>query len=454
MPFELTITEAADLIRRGELSPVELTSSYLDRIHRLDSRVGAFVELTSEAALTQARLAEAEIRSGNYRGPLHGTVFAVKDQLDAADAPSFMRGSKAGDHATDAVVIARLKAAGAIYIGKLVMSGQPGQPQPKNPWSLERVTGGSSSGPAAAVAARFCTASLGEDSAGSIRNPASLCGLVGVIGTYGRVTRSGLASMGWTIDHCGPLAWTVRDAAHILETIAGHNPQDRATTRAAVPMFTAGLGRDINGLRVGVPFKAVESPAMDVRPDILAAFTTSLGTLESQGAEIVEVTVPFLEEATHISYVLYIGEYAAEYRDQMEWTSTHARDARLIRLALGALTTASDYLQAQRVRTRMRRECQKVFGQVDVLVTPTMTATAEKASSTTKPLDLWWTKPGFTPLANVLGVPAMTVPCGFDPNGLPIGLQVIGQPFDEATVLSVAYAYEQATPWHIRRPGI
>ncbi|MGH3220837.1 MAG: amidase [Streptosporangiaceae bacterium] len=441
-------------MRRGKLSPVELTHSYLDRIHRLDSRIGAFVKLTPEDALAQARLAEAEIRAGNYRGPLHGIVFAVKDQFDAADAPSFMRGRKAGDHATDADAITRLKAAGAIYIGKLVMSGQPGQPQPRNPWSLERVTGGSSSGSAAAVGARFCTAALGEDSAGSIRNPASLCGLVGVIGTYGRVSRSGLASMGWTVDHCGPLAWTVRDAAHILEAIAGHDPRDLTTSRAAVPKYTAGLEKGINGLRIGVPFEAVESPAMDVQPDILTAFKTSLGTLESLGAEIVEVTLPLLEEATFISYVLYIGEYAAEYMDQMEWISSHARDSRLIRLALGALTTAGDYLQAQRARMRMRREYQKIFGRVDILVTPTMTATAEKAPVTTMPMELWWARPRFTPLANVLGVPAMTVPCGFDPNGLPIGLQVIGQPFDEATVLSVAHAYEQATPWHTRRPGL
>ena len=452
--FEFTISEAAGLIASKELSPIELTLAYLDRVNRLDAMVGAFTNLMSESALEQARQAEIEIRSGSYRGPLHGVPFAVKDQLDSAGAPSFMRGQKMADSKIDATAITRLKAAGAIYMGKLVMSGQPDVAQPRNPWDLVRITGGSSSGPAAGVAARFCAASLGEDSAGSIRIPASLCGLVGVIGTYGRISRFGLASMGWTLDHCGPLTWSVKDAAYILEAIAGYDARDRTTSRVPVPKYSLCLEGGIRGRVIGVPVAAIESPVMNVHPEILSAFRKALSTFESLGAKIVEVTLPYFEEATFVSFVIYIGEYAAEYMDQHEWISAYARDARLGRLGLGALTTASDYLHAQRLRSHMRQEYRKVFDAVDILATPSLATTAAEASSEQSPMSLWWTKPGFTAASNLVGIPAATVPCGFDSHGMPIGLHLSGAPFDEVSVLKVAHTFERATTWHGRRPGL
>ena len=447
----MPVTELSALIKSKELSPVELTQAYMDRIEAVDGKVGSFINLMSLSAMAQAKKAEAEIAAGDYKGPLHGMAFAVKDQMDSDGSPSFMRGSTGASHMEDATAIAKLKAAGAIYMGKLVMSGQPIVPQPNNPWDLERVTGGSSSGSGAALAAGLCSMTLGEDSAGSIRNPASLNGLVGVIGTYGRVSRFGLASMGWTVDHCGPLAWTVKDAAYVFETIAGYDPKDVATSKAPVPTFSNELEDGIEGKTIGVPMSYINSDLMAVQPDVLAAFEKSISTLESLGANIVEVELPLYEESTILSFVLYTGEYFAEYMGQMEWFSENAREARLGRMGLGALTTAGDYLHAQKLRNFMRQEYKKVFEQVDLISTPSLAATAAKAADMAGETRDWWKKPTFAAAFNVTGMPAMTVPGGFDSDGLPIGLQLAAAPFDESTMFKAAYAYEQATPWHERR---
>ena len=447
----LTIDEISELIKSGVLSPVELLHAYLDRIEKFDGKVGAFINLMADSAMDQAKAAEVEIGAGKYRGPLHGITFAVKDQLDSEGAPSYMRGPTGPMHNEDATAIARLKDAGAIYMGKLVMSGQPGVPQPSNPWDLERTTGGSSSGSGAAVAAGFCTATLGEDSAGSIRNPASLCGLVGVIGTYGRVSRFGLASMGWTVDHCGPLAATVKDAAYVLEAMAGYDPRDPKTSRESVPQFSTGLDGGIKGLKIGVPRADVESPAMNVRPEVMAAFNGALEVLKDLGAAVVEIDLPLVEESTFLSFVIYTGEYFAEYMGQLEWFSENDREGRLGRMGLGALTGAGDYLHAQKLRAHMRAEFKKILGDVDLIATPSLAATAAKTSEMVAGGREWWKRPGFAAMFNVTGLPALTAPCGFDSQGLPIGLQLGGRPFGEATVLKAAHAYEQSTPWHTMR---
>ena len=452
--FHLTIAELAELIKSRKLSPVELTQAYLDRVEAVDGKVGAFIDLMADKALAQAEAAEKEIAAGDYKGPLHGMAFAVKDQMDSEGSPSFMRGKTAPAHSEDATAISRLKAAGAVYMGKLVMSGQPGVPQPRNPWDLEHVTGGSSSGSGAALAAGMCSATLGEDSAGSIRNPASLNGLVGVIGSYGRVSRHGLASMGWTIDHCGPLAWTVKDAAYVLEAIAGYDPKDPKTSDAPVPEYSARLEGGIKDVTIGVPRKIIESPALGVQPDVLAAFNESVKTLKSLGAKIVEVDVPLYEESTFLSFVLYTGEYFAEYMSQIDWFAENAREARFGRMGLGALTTAGDYLHAQKLRSYTRSEFKKLFSQIDLLATPAMAATAAKATDMALESRDWWKKPGFAAIFNVTGLPAMSLPGGFDSAGLPIGLQLGAGPFEEAAMLKAAYAYEQATPWHTRRAAL
>jgi aspartyl-tRNA(Asn)/glutamyl-tRNA(Gln) amidotransferase subunit A len=301
------------------------------------------------------------------------------------------------------------------------------------------------------MAAGFCTATLGEDSAGSIRNPASLAGLVGVIGTYGRVSRYGLASMGWTVDHCGPLTWTAKDAAYVLEAISGFDPRDPKSSREPVPQFSAGIDGGVAGLKIGVPRVAIESSTMNVQPEVLAAFNESVDMLRGLGAEITEVELPLVEESTFLSFVIYTGEYFAEYMSQLEWFSAGHRESRLPRMGLGALTSAGDYLHAQKLRAHMRAEFKKIFGEVDLLATPLQGSTAALKSEMAEGGREWWKRPGFAAMFNVTGLPALTVPGGFDSKGLPIGLQLGGRPFDEATMFRAAHAYEQSTLWHTMR---
>src|SRR5712692_9636117 len=263
--FHLTIHEAQRLIRNRALSPVELTRAILKRIETVDGRLHAYANLMADSVLAEARAAEAEILKGEYKGPLHGIPVAVKDQLDVQGAPALIRESKS-QTAEDASAVQRLRQAGAALLGKLAMSSLPIEiPQPCNPWNTERITGGSSTGAGAAVAAGLCLGALGEDTAGSIRNPASLCGIVGLKPTYGRVSRHGLAPLSWSLDHCGPMTWTVEDTAHLLQAIAGYDPKDPTSSRAPVPDYSAALKDDITGLTIGVPrhFFWADDPRID-----------------------------------------------------------------------------------------------------------------------------------------------------------------------------------------------
>jgi aspartyl-tRNA(Asn)/glutamyl-tRNA(Gln) amidotransferase subunit A len=441
-PFALTLSAARQMIRGGDLSPVELTRSCIDRITSLDDRVHAFVDFRPEEALAQARAAETEVRSGRQRALL-GVPFAIKDQFDVAGAASFM--TPAGVD-RDATVVSRLRAAGAVFLGKLAMTGYPDVPAPRNPWNLSRTTGGSSSGPAAAVAARFCPVAIGEDSAGSARNPAAFCGLVGLVGTYGRVSRWGMASMGWTIDHPGVLARTVQDAAVVFDVVAGHDPMDPASSTRPAPDLRTACGADVSGMVVGVPSSVVESPALGAQADVLERFRERLDDLAAAGARVVDVEIPLFAAATFIAFVVYIGEFSAAYQDQRATILARPRDPRAGRLAMGALTTAADYLRAQRLRSELRRGLRRVFSQVDVIATPTMPTTAPAADAQTGPINLWWASPGFTPVSNAAGLPALTVPAGFGRDGLPVGLHLMARPFDERALAAIGSAVERAMP--------
>jgi aspartyl-tRNA(Asn)/glutamyl-tRNA(Gln) amidotransferase subunit A len=440
----LPITAAAELIKTREISPVELMKSYLERIEKFDSKVRAFTHM-EDGLLEAAKKAEGEIAAGDYRGPLHGIAFTAKDQLDSEGAPSSMRGPSAGMYDSDATPIVKMKEAGAIYMGKVVMSGMDPvtAPQPRNPWNLDHGCGGSSSGSGASVAAGFTSASLGEDSAGSIRGPASFGNLVGVIGTYGRVSQKGLATMGWTLDHCGPITHSVEDAALILEAISGYDPADKGTVRIGAD-FTSELKSGIKGMVIGVPRKYISE--RDVQPDMMAGFEESLAALKSLGATIKEIEVPHLEFANVVSMVMFSNEqFAANFDHLYEWLETQPR-MKLKFLALGALTSGPDYLQSQRYRAFLRNEFKKVMSDVSVIATPSQETTAPKYGDPMKPL--MWMTPSFSAMFSILGLPAMSVPGGFDSKGLPFGLQLAAGPFDEATMLKAAYAYEQATPWH------
>lgn len=286
----LTIHEAHKLIQNRSLSPVELTRAILSRIEAIDGQLHAYTNLMAESALAEARTAEAEILRGHYRGPMHGIPVAVKDQLDVRGAPAEIRrlDASAASQVADATAVKKLREAGAIILGKLTMSSMPSEPrQPCNPWNVKCITGGSSTGAGAAVAAGLCMGALGEDTAGSIRNPASLCGIVGFKATYGRVSRHGLAPLGWSLDHCGPMTWTVEDNTHMLQAIAGYDSLDPTSINVPVPPYLNSLKQDVGGMLIGVPQQFIEEVRGKTDPEVLTLVDKSIRELQSDRKSVV-----------------------------------------------------------------------------------------------------------------------------------------------------------------------
>ncbi len=456
--FHLTIHEAQGLIRSGALSPVELTRAILKRVEAVDGQLHAYLNLMADSALAEARLAEAEILQGNYKGPLHGIPVGVKDQLDVKGAPATIRRKESSElHASeDSTAVHKLREAGAVMLGKLAMSSLPSDPpQARNPWNIDHITGGSSTGPGAAVAAGLCLGALGEDTAGSIRNPASLCGIVGLKPTYGRISRYGLAPLSWSLDHCGPMTWVVEDAAHLLQAVAGYDPKDPTSIRAPVPGYVAALREDIKGMVVGVPRHYIEECRTRTDREILTLVDKAIRELESLGAHVEEVTLPTLKLATVANAVIYYNEYFAAHKAEVPTLLKSAATARRARLYLGILTNAADYIQAQRIRSRVKREFSEVFLKVDLLALPGQPGPAPTIKET-GPLDTLYKHlaPEFLAPFNLAGLPALNIPCGFTRANLPVALQLVGKPFDEPTVLRAAYTYQQHARWHERRPPI
>ncbi|MFH1761887.1 MAG: amidase [bacterium] len=348
----------------------------------------------------------------------------------------------------------KLRQAGAVFLGKLNMSGLPGGiPPARNPWNLEHVPGGSSTGSGAAVSAGLCMGALGEDTAGSIRNPASFSGIAGLKPTYGRISRYGLAPLGWSLDHCGPMARVVEDIAHMLQAIAGFDSKDTTSSRAPVPDYSKALREDVNGLVVGVPRKYIRE--INTSPEVLALVNKAIADLESLGAVVVEIEIPCLEYATIATAVIYATEFYNVCKNDLAQALEITSESRRARLYLSALSSASDYIQAQRLRSRLRRELAEVFHKVDVLALPS-SPTPAPASKDVDPLDTIYKQliPDFVSPFNLAGVPAMTIPCGFSGNNLPVGMQLVGKPFGEAVVLRAGYTYQQAVRWHEKFPPI
>ena len=458
----LTIAEAGELVRRQELSPVELTRAFLDRIEAVDDRLHSYITVLRNEALEEARTAEAEILNGDYRGPLHGIPLAHKDLYDTAGVRTTAGSNVYFDWVPtdDATVIARLRAAGSVLLGKLSMHefalGGPDFSTPfppaRNPWNLDHIPGGSSSGSGAAVAADLCMGALGSCTGGSIRGPAFLCGTVGLKATYGRVSRAGVVTLSWSQDHCGPLTWTVEDSAHILQAIAGHDPSDPTSSTAPVPDYSRSLVEDIRGLVIGVPRHFFFTPHPGVSSEVQSIAENGLGVLEELGAELQEVEIPSLEYERGTNTVIMLSEAFAFHEKNLTSRPQDFGDMVRARFRVGGLLNASDYVQAQRVRQMIKRETAEVMRRVDVLVTPTMTQPAAKfegydATATIK-------GPSFTAPFNITGLPAMSVPAGFTAAGLPVGIQVLGKPFDEPTVLRVGHTYERHARWYERRPPI
>ena len=460
--YHLTIREASALLKSGQLSPVELTQSFLDRIEATDDRLHSFIIVLKEQALDDARLAEAEIRRGDYKGPLHGIPFALKDLYDTAGITT-TSGSKVDIDRVpteDATTTARLKAAGGILLGKLVMHefalGGPDFTTPfppaRNPWNLAHITGGSSSGSGAAVASGQAMAALGSCTGGSIRGPASLCGIVGLKATYGRVSRAGVVTLSWSQDHCGPMTWTVEDTAYMMQALAGYDPKDPTTSTAPVPDYSLSLREDIKGLTIGVPRHFFFAPHESVNPEVVATVEKGLKVLEGLGANLQEVTIPSLEYVRAANSVIMLSEAFAYHEKNLQTRPHDFGEMVRARFRIGGLFSASDYVQSQRIRKVVNRECAEVLQKVDVLVTPTMTQPAAAFEGYDATSNI--TGRSFTAPFNLTGLPAISVPCGFTASGLPVGMQIAGKPFDEPGVIRAAYAYQQEARWFERRPSI
>lgn len=469
----LTIAELAPLIESKAVSVLESTRAFLDRIHRLNPDLNAYVTLTEEQALADARRADAEIHAGSYRGPLHGIPFCIKDNLATAGvrttAGSKMLGRWVPDY--DATVVARLKEAGVILLGKSNMhewaagcsTMNPFYGTTRNPWDRNRVPGGSSGGSAAAVAAGLCLGSIGTDNAGSIRNPASLCGVVGFKATHGRVSRYGgvAGTGGYSTDHFGPFSRTVRDSALILQSIAGRDDKDPLSSHAAVPDYSSAIGREVRGLRVGIVKGYFDDLAVG---EVREAVSVALKLLESLGMSIEEVSIP---HAGMIPAVQLCISRVENLSPSDPYLRTRPRDYSppLLERHIRALTIpAATYVTAQRVRRVIRREFDQALERVDVIVAPTVSMPASTIEECEKgfveidgrTISLQETRGSLGTLCtipfNVTGDPALSLTCGFSSHGVPIGLQVAAGAFQEVTVLRVAHAYEQAAGWYRRTP--
>ena len=460
-PAWLTVAEASGLIARKALSPVELTEACLRRIETLDPQISAVVTLTAERAVEDARRAEAEIASGSWRGPMHGIPFGLKDIYDTAGIRTAGQSRIAMDNvpARNAAAVDRLHAAGAILLGKLTThefarSGPAFDlpwPPARNPWDPTRVPGGSSSGSAAAVAAGFLPAALGTDTGGSIRGPAALCGVVGLKPSYGRVSRRGVMPNAFSLDHCGPMTWSVEDCAIVLGAIAGADLADPTSAERPVPDYRATLFDGVKGLRVGAirHFWEEERPTA---PAIRAAMEEAIEVLRGLGAVVEEVRLRPLADYNAVKIALGETEvYAVHQANVVSRLEDFGIDFQK-RIVAACLIGTPSYIQAQRERRRMIAGMASVFERCDVLLTATGVRAAATLGTPSPPAA--WTEPGTTSPFSVLGLPALSLCNGFDADGLPLGMQIVGRPFDEATVLRTAHAYEAATPWRDRRPAL
>ena len=460
IPF-LSASDLSRLIEKKEVSPVEATEAYLDRIDSLDFKFNSYITVMREQAMEAARDAEAAIAKGNYLGPMHGVPVAVKDQFWSRGVRSTGGSRFLADFVPDedATVIANLKKAGAIVLGKtnlteFAITGFSHRfSTPRNPWDLQKYTGGSSSGSAAATAAFLCASSLGEDTGGSIRFPATWCGLVGLRPSWGRVSRYGVMRGVWTMDTVGPISRTVEDAAITLGAIAGWDPKDQHTWTSPVPDYRRALDGDIRGIRVGVITEQLNSDL--VESETRDAVVKAIAVLGELGATVEDVSLPLTVTASVASSILLAVEPAFAHRDWIrERLDDYGHDVRVQQL-VGSIMPAHAYYKAQKLRSLLRDQVQEALANYDVLVLPTCGRPAQpieddppitsKETAARLPYLL-------TRLFNLASSPAASVPCGFSADGLPIGLQIGSRPSGEETILKVAHAYEQATPWHTMRP--
>ncbi len=467
MTTPLTIAALAAAIRAGKRSPVEATHECLDRIARLDRRLRAFITVDADGALAAARRLEAEPGRGSRRGPLHGVPLAFKDLCFIRGLPTSC-GTRTRDYFTaerDCTVVSRLVGAGAVPLGKLNMTelamgafgDNPHHGHARNPWAPDRCTGGSSSGSGVAVAAGLALGAIGTDTGGSIRLPSGCCGITGLKPTYGRVSRAGAMALSWSNDHVGPMARTVEDCALMLQAMAGPDPLDATATARPVPDYLAALDARVAGLRVGVPenffFQHLDG-------EMEAAVRGAVATLATLGARVVEVCLPDPQVISDVAQLITRSEAAALHGGRLRERPDEFAPFARARLELGLHVPAYDYLQAQRLRARLARTfARDVWSEVDVLAAPVIPEPAPPlAAALEGTLDEITARQGrFSRLTrpfNGLGLPALCLPCGLSRAGLPLAFQLVGRPFDEATVLRLGHAYQGATDWHVRAPAL
>jgi aspartyl-tRNA(Asn)/glutamyl-tRNA(Gln) amidotransferase subunit A len=457
-----TIQNAAAALRDGSITSEALTRDALDRIDRLNADLGAFIAITAESALEAAQQADADFASGIDRGPLQGVPVGVKDIIATRDAPTTANShilDPAWGDGWDAPVVERLRGAGAVIVGKTVTSefacGAPdpenGFPLPKNPWNLEHSASGSSAGSGIAVAAGLVLGALGTDTGGSVRGPAGANGHTGLKVTFGRVPKFGCVPLGYTLDSVGPMARSAWDCAAMLGVMAGFDARDPSVANVPVPEYTAALTGSVEGLRIGVPTEYFFD-ADELDAEVKAAVLAGIDVLKAAGALIREVTIPHANAAKNANNLIMSAESLAYHHDDLRdrWTD-YGRFTRTV-IARGALYSGADYTQANRFRAYFKKAVASVMADLDVLITPTSTTAAERTAD----LDMSKRMVGVSFMGqwNLIGLPALAVPCGFSTSGLPLSMQIVGKPFEEATVLRVGDAYQRAADWHLRVPPI
>jgi aspartyl-tRNA(Asn)/glutamyl-tRNA(Gln) amidotransferase subunit A len=449
-----SILELSESIRLRTISPVELTRDCLARMEKFNPLLNAFISVTAESALAQARAAEEEILHGKWRGPLHGIPIGLKDLMDVAGVPTTAASALFKEHvpSEDAEVVHRLKAAGAVLLGKqnlheFAFGGSSvisyfGEVH--NPWHVTRIAGGSSGGSAAAVAACLGYAAIGTDTGGSVREPAAFCGIVGLKPTYGRVSTRGIIPLSWSLDHVGPLTRTVSDAALVLQAIADHDSADITSSNVPMPDYLLSMRRSSKALRVGV---AQSYFFEDIDPEVGRAVSEAVSEIRKITSKVREVSTPVNSDGKLLTAEAYA--YHAEY---VAKSPELYQPETLRRIRTGAKVSTPEYIRLRRAMEESRRSIEDVFKSVDLLVTPTVPvpaptiATLKEDPDTLRSREILMLRN--TRPINTWGVPAVSVPCGFTAEGLPIGLQIIGPPWREDLVLQLAYAYEQATEWH------
>ena len=461
VPDFLTIAEAARLIQERELSPVELVDSRLARIEQFDGKLNSFIRVLADQARADARAAETEIKTGKYRGPLHGIPIGLKDIYETAGVATTGHSKVMQDHVpkADAFSVKRLREAGAIVMGKLATHefalGGPSfdlpWPPARNPWDTTRFTGGSSSGTGAAVAAGLVLAGTGSDTGGSIRGPAAFCGLAGIKPTYGLISRRGILPLGFSLDHAGPMAWTAEDCAILLQAMAGHDPADPGSANHPIPDYRVALGRDVKGLRIGLIRHFYERDN-EANAATRQAIDAAAKTLAGLGCSVRDVTLSPLADWAACGVTIMLSEAYAIHEANLRSRFTDYGEIFRDRMVLAGLITAADYVQALRRRRELIAELDTAMADLDLVMTAG--APSEAPLIDQVPKFTIMDRPSLTIAFNVTGSPAMSVCCGYTDTGLPLSFQIVGKRFADATVLRLAHAYEQATPWRDRRPDL